>query len=87
MIDVAIGHFVEPVMGEEKCSGILFLTKQTEYLLPLFQNAKEQPWYVDGRVDSFDLKECMGNASKNGYIIYQSEKKNNRINIVNYGNK
>ena len=75
MINVAIGDFIEPVMGEKKCSGILFLTKQTEYLLPLFQIAKEQPWYIDGRVDSFDLKECMGNASKNGYIIYQSEKR------------
>ena len=76
MIDVAIGDFVEPVIGVKKCSGVLFLTKQTEYLLPLFQDAHAQPWYIDGRVDSFDLQECVGNASKNGYVIYQSE---NRI--------
>ena len=76
MIDVALGHAVAPViMSEKKCAGILFLTKQTEYLLPLFNTAKEQPWYIDGCIDSLDLEECVGNASKNGYIIYQSEKR------------
>lgn len=76
MIDVALGHFVVPIMmSEKKCAGILFLTKQTEYLLPLFNTAKEQPWYIDGCIDSLDLEECVGNASKNGYIIYQSEKR------------
>lgn len=76
MIDVALGRFVAPVMvSEMKCAGILFLTKQTEHLLPLFNVAKEQPWYIDGRIDSFDLEECVGNASKNGYIIYQSDKR------------
>ena len=76
MVNVAIGNFTVPSITNRKCSGVLFLTKQTEYLLPLFKVAKEQPWYIDGRIDSLDLKECMGNASKNGYIIYQS---NNRI--------
>ena len=75
MIDVAIGDFKVPVLHENKCSGVLFLTKQTEHLLPLFKTAKEESWYIDGHVDSFDLKECTGNASKNGYIIYQSEKR------------
>ena len=75
MIDVAIGNFIEPILGEKKCSGILFLTKQTECLLPLFKIAKEQPWFIDGNVESYELKECMGNASKNGYLIYQSEEK------------
>ncbi|MBM6781263.1 ATP-grasp domain-containing protein [Bacteroides mediterraneensis] len=76
MIDVAIRTFHEPVLGDSKCSGIVFLTKQTEQLLPLFKKAHLQPWYVDGAIESIDLKECKGNASKNGYIIYQSE---NRI--------
>lgn len=75
MIDVAIGDFKVPIIQKNKCSGVVFLTKQTEHLLPLFKAAKEQSWYIDGHVDSFDLKECIGNASKNGYIIYQSEKK------------
>lgn len=76
MIDVALGRFVAPMMkGEMKCAGILFLTKQTEHLLPLFNTANTQPWYIDGCVDSFDLEECVGNASKNGYIIYQSEER------------
>ena len=75
MIDVAIGDFSEPIMGVKQCSGILFLTKQTEHLLPLFLEAKKQPWYIDGHIDSLDLKECMGNASKNGYLIYQSTKR------------
>lgn len=73
MIDVAIGDFKEPVININKCSGIFFLTKQSEYLLPLFKTAKEQSWYIDSYVNSFDLKECTGNSSKNGYIIYQSD--------------
>ena len=75
MIDVAIGDFIEPILGERKCAGILFLTKQTQHLLPLFHEAPKNVWYIDGRVDSFDLKECMGNTSKNGFLIYQSEKR------------
>lgn len=75
MIDVAIRDFSKPIMGAKQCSGILFLTKQTEHLLPLFLEAKKQSWYIDGRIDSLNLKECMGNASKNGYLIYQSEKR------------
>lgn len=75
MIDVAIREFSAPIMGAKQCSGVLFLTKQTKHLLPLFLEAKKQLWYIDGHIDSLDLKECMGNASKNGYLIYQSEKR------------
>lgn len=75
MIDAAIGDFIEPKVGCVKCSGILFLTKQTEYLLPLFKKARSQSWFVDGHIDSECLKECMGNASKNGFVIYQSDKR------------
>lgn len=75
MIDVALGNFSEPIYGEKKCAGILFLTRQTQHLLPLFQGAQAQAWYIDGKIESFDLKECTGNASKNGFIIYQSDKR------------
>ena len=73
MVDVAMGNFSEPIIEDRMCSGILFLTKQTEALLPFFKTAKDQSWYVGGSVSSFDLQECTGNAVKNGYIIYQSE--------------
>lgn len=73
MIDVAIGNFSEPIVEDRMCSGIIFLTKQTESLVPFFKNAKEQSWFVDGFVESYDLQECTGNATKNGYVIYQSE--------------
>lgn len=75
MIDVATGDFKEPVFGNNKCAGILFLTRQTQHLLPLFEGAQAQPWYIDSHIESLDLKECTGNASKNGFIIYQSEKR------------
>lgn len=75
MIDVATGDFKEPVFGNKKCAGILFLARQTQHLLPLFEGAQAQPWYIDSHIESLDLKECTGNASKNGFIIYQSEKR------------
>lgn len=76
MIDVAIGAFIEPKVDMAHAhSGIYFLTKQTEHLLPFFKMASQQKWFVEGEIYSDNLQECVGNGEKNGYLIYKSDHK------------
>lgn len=80
MIRVATNTFIPPYIKNRYNAGIYFLTKQTESRLPFFLSAKEKPWYVDGEITSLDLKNSLGNATKNGFVIYQSTKKVEPIN-------
>lgn len=80
MIQVAIGRFSYAPVNKENYSGIYFLTKQTENMLPFFETAKQHDWFVEGEIFSKDLKESLGNAMKNGYLIYKS---NHKIDFKN----
>ena len=75
MIQVATGQFRYSHIDNQSFSGIYFLMKQTEYLLPFFISAQTQPWYVKGEIGSTDLKESLGNSMKNGFLIYKSDHK------------
>ena len=75
MIQVATGDFNYIKPKGHNFSGIYFLTKQTESLLPFFLSAPSKPWYVDGAIFSSELKESLGNAMRNGYLIYKSNHK------------
>lgn len=79
MIEVALGTFKEPVLGEGKCSGIYYLCQQRVDRLPTFKDNTEHEWLVEKHYDiSNGLNEATGNYDRNGYLIYQS---NNRIEI------
>lgn len=75
MIQVATGRFTYEPVNKDCYSGIYFLTKQTEQMLPYFETAKQHDWYVEGEIFSNDLKVSLGNAMKNGYVIYKSNHK------------
>jgi len=75
MIQVATGNFTYVPVNKMQYAGIYFLAKQTEQMLPFFNTAKQQDWYVEGEIFSNELKESLGNAMKNGYIIYKSDHK------------
>ena len=75
MIQVATGRFIYEPVNKECYSGIYFLTKQTEQMLPYFKTAKQHDWFVKGEIFSNDLKVSLGNAMKNGYVIYKSNHK------------
>ena len=75
MINVATKTFMPPYVVNRYFAGIYFLTKQTEDRLPFFLSAKGHPWYVDGEITSLDLQQSLGNAMKNGFVIYHSTKK------------
>ncbi len=75
MVLSALGCLPEPNVTNIAYSGIYFLSKQTEDRLPFFLSASTFPWYIDGKIDSLNLSECVGNNHKDGYLIYQSESK------------
>lgn len=75
VIDVAFGEFEEPRIIEHKYSGVYFLCKETEHLLPIIQNAGKYPEIVRAEVTDPVLRNIEQSADRSGYFIYQGEKK------------
>ena len=73
-IQGAMGIFKEPLIIEHNYSGVYFLSKETEKLLPIIENYKNFPEIVEAKITNSTLKniECSGDRS--GYIIYKSNK-------------
>ncbi len=76
VIDVAFGEFEEPKITEHKFSGVFFLCKETERLLPIIENAEKYPEIVRAEVTDTVLRNIEQSADRSGYLIYQA---NNRI--------
>lgn len=77
VIDVAFGQFEEPKITEHKFSGVYFLCKKTERLLPIIENAEKYPEIVRAEVTDTVLRNIEQSADRSGYFIYQSNKKFN----------
>ncbi|AEV29466.1 biotin carboxylase [Sphaerochaeta pleomorpha str. Grapes] len=77
-IDIALRQFHYTAPTNIAHSGIYFLCKQTEWLVPLFRNAKGKNWCIECEVADYKLSEMLGNtdSSISGYLIYQA---NHRI--------
>lgn len=75
VIEVALGNFEEPVKKYEKHSGVYFLCKETEWLLPIIQDAANNPFVVKYEIENLDLKNVTCSAERSGYMIYQSDEK------------
>lgn len=75
VIEVALGDFHEPVITEYQCSGVYFLSKETERLKPIIENWQIHPEIVKAEVTDNELRhiECSGDRS--GYLIYKSKEK------------
>lgn len=77
VIDVALNRFVnEEIVKNNKFSGVYFLSKNTESLLPLF-NGISQPNFdiVKMEVHNQDLKKIKNSNDRSGYLIYQGNEK------------
>lgn len=75
VIDVALGQFEEPEITTQKYSGVYFLCKETEQLLPIIRNWKDNPVFVKGEITDSELRSVEKSADRSGYMIYQSDKK------------
>lgn len=75
VIEVALGEFTEPQITETNHSGVYFLCKETEYLLPCFANADNIDGVVMYEQTDTELRNITCSADRSGYLIYQSTKK------------
>lgn len=75
VIQVALGDFEPPVLTEKKHSGVYFLCKETERLLPLFNQEYSTPGLVRKEILNKDLKEVACSADRSGYMIYQADQR------------
>ena len=75
VIEVAMGDFHEPQLTEYHHSGVYFLCKETENLLPIIQNAEKYPEIVKAEITDPVLRNIEQSADRSGYLIYQSDSK------------
>lgn len=75
IIDVALGHFEEPVIRSEKCSGVYFLCRETEHLLPMIQQSEKYNEIIQAKITDPDLHNIQCSADRSGYFIYQANKR------------
>ena len=75
VIEVTLGEFVDPKITETNHSGVYFLCKETEYLLPYFANANNIEGVVMYEQTDTELRNITCSADRSGYVIYKGEKK------------
>ena len=75
VIDIALGNFEEPKISESKFSGVCFLCKETEYLLPVIQHSEDFKEIVEAEITDNELHNIQCSADRSGYFIYQAEKR------------
>ena len=75
VVDVALGIFNEPKLTESNHSGVYFLCKETEYLLPYFENANNIEGVVMCEQTDEELRNITCSADRSGYLIYKGKKK------------
>ena len=75
VIEVALGEFVEPHITEHKYSGVYFLCKETEYLMPIFNEWESNHEIRFCEVIDNNLRNVLCSADRSGFFIYQSDRK------------
>lgn len=74
VIKVALGEFNPPEKTLRRHSGVYFLCRETERLLPVFERGP-QSWTVRMERTSDELKNVECSADRSGYVIYCDSKK------------
>lgn len=75
VIDVAFGSFEEPKITCNKFSGVYFLCKETESLVPIIEQAHKYPEIIRAEITDKVLRNIEQSADRSGYLIYQSNSK------------
>ncbi|MEI6753687.1 MAG: ATP-grasp domain-containing protein [Paludibacter sp.] len=75
VINVALGQFEEPVIHSEMHSGIYFLCRETERLLPIIQEPDKYNEIIQAEITDSELHNIQCSADRSGYFIYQAEKR------------
>jgi biotin carboxylase len=75
VIDISLGRFEKPVLPFKRYSGVYFLCKETEELLPVIQNLGKYPQIVEAEITDAELHAIQCSADRSGYFIYQTDKR------------
>lgn len=75
VINIALGEFHTVSVDSQNASGVYFLCKETEYLLPFFD--KKNDFEVEKRILNVSLTNITNSNDRSGYLIYKSNKKVN----------
>lgn len=74
-IKVAMGEFVEPQITEHHCSGVYFLSKETERLKAIIEHWRDYPEIVEAEITDVELRNIQCSGDRSGYFIYKSDKR------------
>lgn len=80
VIDVALGHFRQPIVKSNMFAGVYFLCQETEYLYPYFNGQKKLSCAIEKTLTDTCLKKVCCSADRSGYLIYQD---NHKICLLN----
>lgn len=75
VIEVALDNFDVPEKNGDNYSGVYFLCKETETLLPLFSSFRKYPEIKECEQTDPELRSVTCSADRSGYFIYQSREK------------
>lgn len=75
VVDIALGSFEAPIINNQNSSGVYFLCKETERLLPVFDSPELYKEIVELKITDSELHNIQCSADRSGYFIYQSDNK------------
>lgn len=87
VIEVALGDFSEPVITDNKYSGVFFLSEETKKLMPIIKNWLAIPEIVEAKITDNQLRKIECSGDRSGYIIYQSDARISLIDLVSTFNR
>ena len=84
VILITFGEFEEPVFSKQKCSGVYFLSKETETIKNIIKNSDKYLGIVKAEITDEHLRNIESSSDRSGYFIYQSEEKQiiNTLNLL-----
>ena len=66
VINVALGQFEKPVVKDDHNSGVYFLCKKTERILPVMEHPEKYPEIVECNIQNTDLKDILSRTDRSG---------------------
>jgi len=74
-IDICLGNFEEPMITNDLCSGVYFLSEESIHILQIIENSKDYSYIVESKIVDEVITSIQSSADRSGYFIYQSNKK------------
>ncbi len=77
VINIALGKYEKPILKTNNFSGVYFLSKETEQILPYFSQINT--FDILKQIQNTALKNSTNSNDRSGYLIYQD---NNKIQLL-----